>query len=72
LDGDGNVVTNVVPVGLDMVLQCLMVDVDMGVSGGLGDIISKGGGGVFEGKDGKRISVTDRTVYDLHVCKETS
>jgi hypothetical protein len=71
LNGMGNVVHNVAPVGLDKVLQHFVVDIDMGISGGLGDIVSQGGSSAFEGKDGKGTSVMDCTMYDLCVCKET-
>jgi hypothetical protein len=72
LDCDGNVDCNLVPIGFDAVFQCLTVGVSTGVSGGLGDIASKGGGSMFKGKDGEGIGVMDRTVYDLRVCEETS
>jgi hypothetical protein len=72
LDGNGDVVCEVVPIGLDVVFKHLAVDIDTGVSGGLGDIAGKGVGNAFKWKDGKGISVTNRTVYDLRVCEKTS
>jgi hypothetical protein len=72
LDGNGNVIHEVVPIGLNMAFKHLTVDVDTGVSGGLGNVASKGVSDAFKWKDGEGISVTDRTVYDLRVCEETS
>jgi hypothetical protein len=72
LDGDGDVVHEVVPIRFDVVFKCLAVDVDMGVGGGLGDITHEGVGDTFKWKDGEGISVMDRTVYDLHVHEEAS
>jgi hypothetical protein len=70
LDGDGDVVCDLVPIGLNVVLQHFSVDVDTGVSGGLGDVAGKGVDDAFKWKDGEGISVTDRTLYDLCVCEE--
>jgi hypothetical protein len=72
LNRNGNVVREVVPVGLDMVFKRLAMDVDAGVSGGLGDVVGEGVGDVFKWNDGEGIGVTDRTLYDLHVREETS
>jgi hypothetical protein len=72
LNCDGDVVCKVMPVGLDAVLKCLAVDVDAGVSGGLGDIASKSVGDAFKWNDGEGIGVTDHTVYDLRVHEEMS
>jgi hypothetical protein len=72
LNCDGDVIREMMPIGLDTVFKCLAVDVDAGVSGGLGDVAGEGVGDVFKWKDGKGIGVTDHTVYDLRVCEETS
>jgi hypothetical protein len=72
LDGDVDVICEVVPVRLSAVFKRLAMDIDAGVSGRLGDIAGKGVGDAFKWKDGKGIGVMDRTVYDLHVHEETS
>jgi hypothetical protein len=72
LNRDGDVVGEVMPVGLDVVLKRLAMDVDAGVGGRLGDIAGESVGDVFKWNDGEGISVTDCTVYDLRVREETS
>jgi hypothetical protein len=70
LNRDGDVVGEVVPVGLDAVFQCLAVHVDTGVSCGLGDVAGEHVGDAPKGDDGEGIGVTDRTLYDLRVHEE--
>jgi hypothetical protein len=72
LDGDGDVICDLVPIGFDTVLQHFAMDIDAGVSGRLGDVASEGVSNTFKWKDGEGISVMDHTVYDLCVCEEMS
>jgi hypothetical protein len=72
LNHDGDVVSEVVPVGLGAVLLCLAVYVDAGVGRGLGNVAGKCVGNALKGDDGKGIGVTDRTLYDLRVREEMS
>jgi hypothetical protein len=48
LNCNGNVVCEVMPIRLDAIFKCLTVDVDTGVSGGLGDVAGEGVGDVFK------------------------
>jgi hypothetical protein len=72
LNCNGDVVHKVMPIGLNVVLKHLVVDIDVGVGGGLGDIAGKSVGDVLKWNDGEGIGVMDRTLYDLCVCEETS
>jgi hypothetical protein len=72
LNHDGDVIGEVVPVGLDVVFQCLAVHVDVGVGRGLGDVAGECVGNMPKGDNGERIGVMDCTLYDLHVHEETS
>jgi hypothetical protein len=72
LDGNGDVICEVVPIRLNTILKRFAVYIDVGVSGRLGDIAGKGVGDVFKWKDGEGIGVMDCTMYDLHVHEETS
>jgi hypothetical protein len=67
LNSDGNIVCEVMPIGFNVVFKHLVMDIDMGVGGGLGDIAGDGVGDAFKWKDGEGIGVTDHTVYDLCV-----
>jgi hypothetical protein len=72
LNRDGDVIGEVVPVGLDTVLKRLVVHVDAGVGRRLGNVAGECVSDVPKWDNGEGISVMDRTLYDLRVCKETS